>query len=199
MTQHPIPLKCSCGEVEGKILISSTLEGNNITCMCDDCQSFAYYLHREHDILNENKGTPIFQITPNKISIHKGKNNLACLQLKSKGLKRWYTNCCKTPVANTISSKIAFNGIFHQFIDFQSMDPQHVKEFQSFKNHCMGKFGKGPFPVNTSAGFPLSLTLNIAKTILWGFFKKTYKPNTFFDLDSGNPISKPRILAEEVH
>lgn len=192
-----LKLRCECGEVRGRLLVKSLEEGNNITCMCDDCQSFAHYLEKGQTILNENGGTPIFQVTPNKVEITKGKDKLTCMQLGPKGIKRWYTSCCKTPVANTLSAKMAFNGIFHQMIDFNSMAPEVAQSMSRFRNHCMGHFGKGELPANTSKKFPLGLTLKIMGTLLKGKVLKTYQPNAFFDIETGRPIQNPIIITKE--
>ncbi len=80
-----IPLKCSCGEIEGSIL-DKPKKGNYLICYCDDCQKYAKYLKAEDKTLDSNGGTEIYQVTPNKVSFHKGKENIACLRLTPKGL-----------------------------------------------------------------------------------------------------------------
>jgi hypothetical protein len=170
--------------------------GNNIVCHCDDCQSFAKFLGSTDKILTKNLGTELFQITPNKLKITKGKELLECMQLSPKGLKRWYTSCCKTPVANTINAKIAFNGVFHRFIDFQSSNVHKEKVLGEVLTYCMSRYAQGELPNNSHPKYPLGVTLKIIKMILSGFILKTNMPNQFFHKDTLEPISKPSILTK---
>jgi hypothetical protein len=190
MKEFEIPLKCECSKVEGVIRIKSG-EGNNIVCHCDDCQRFADYLGKKDIILNENLGTELFQITPNKLEITKGKEHLACMQLKPKGLIRWYTACCKTPVANTINGKMAFNGVFHKFMDFSSFGEPKEAALGNVLTYCMSRYSKGELPSNSHPKYPMGVFLRIIKMILSGFILKTNKPNQFFCEETLKPIVEP--------
>ncbi len=194
MNKIKIPLRCECSTVEGFIEIKPK-GGNNIVCHCDDCQAFAKYLGREDVILTKNLGTELFQVTPNQLHITKGKDSLACMKLKPKGLCRWYTNCCKTPVANTINGKMAFNGVYHRFIEFESMEIPKEEALGAVQTYCMTQYGQGEFPKNSHLKYPISATLKIIKMLLGGLIFGTNRPNQFFDEVTLMPISKPTVLS----
>ena len=99
-----VPLKCSCGSVQGVARDVSPKTGNRLVCMCDDCQAYAHHLGRAEHILDRNGGTEVFQLTPSQLTLTEGREHLRCLRLKEKGLMRWYAGCCNTPVANTLAS-----------------------------------------------------------------------------------------------
>lgn len=96
-----ISLACICGHLEGKLESVDLGKGERFVCLCDDCQAFARYLGQEKKALDPQGGTEIFAVTPSQIKFTKGLENLTCLKLSEKGMLRWYTSCCKTPIANT--------------------------------------------------------------------------------------------------
>ena len=64
---NQVNLSCECGEVKGIAHNITPKTGNHIVCMCIDCQTFAHYLGKEEDILDEYGGSHIFQVTPSQI------------------------------------------------------------------------------------------------------------------------------------
>ena len=192
-----IKLKCCCGKVSGVATNISPETGNHIVCMCDDCQAFARFLENSEGVLDENGGTHLFQLTPNKIAIHSGREYLKCLQMGPKGLKRWYADCCKTPIANTVSLKISLVGLFTNFIDFGNTKISKNEVIGPIRYRVMGKYGQGELPKNTHHKFPLLLILKMAKTILIGRLQKKYVPNTFFDNKTGKSFSQEMILSKD--
>jgi hypothetical protein len=197
MKEIEIPLKCECGKVEGTITLKPA-DGNNVVCCCDDCQSFTHFLGKADTLLTPYKGTELFQVTPDKVKITQGHDQIACMQLSPKGLKRFYTKCCHTPVANTLGAKFAFNGIPHAFMDFKSMNVPKEKAIGPVLTHCMAKFAKGEVPKPNHPKFPFNVTLKIVKMLLLGRLSKKYQPNQFYDLNTGLPVAKPTIPQEKV-
>jgi len=81
------------------------------TCYCKDCQSFAYFLGKEKETLNELGGTDIVPASPRCVTFKQGQASLACLQLSPKGLLRWYAKCRNTPIGNTWrNNKLSYVG-----------------------------------------------------------------------------------------
>ena len=104
---------CDCGAVTGVLKNAKPADGVRLTCYCQDCQAFVFYLGREDDILDDWGGTDLFQTLPTSFEISTGRQNLACVMVTGKGVARWYAACCKTPIANTASSaKLPFLGSF---------------------------------------------------------------------------------------
>jgi hypothetical protein len=75
--------------------------GTRGICYCDDCQAYARFLGGE-DLLDRWGGTGLYQIMPKRVRFDAG-DKLRCVRLSDKGMHRWYVDCCRTPVGNTIS------------------------------------------------------------------------------------------------
>jgi hypothetical protein len=121
MMTHSI--RCSCGKLKGTLNHNS--EVNRCVCYCADCQAFARFLQREHEILDEMGGTSIFQMIPANITFTEGIENLTCMRLTTHGLLRWYAACCNTPIGNTPPTlNPSFIGLIHNCLssDQTSLD-----------------------------------------------------------------------------
>ncbi len=112
-----IKLKCSCGKVRGKTKNVNENSGTRIMCCCDDCQSFAQYLNQESSVLDQYGGTDIFQMPISNIKITEGIEQISSIRLSAKGMYRWYTKCCNTPIGNSMGPGVPFIGIIHNFMD----------------------------------------------------------------------------------
>jgi len=111
-----VEVSCRCGEVRGVVANASPRKVNRVVCYCDDCQAFAHQLGRG-DLLNAQGGTDIIQVAPASLTFVRGQHRIAGLRLSSKGLFRWHTTCCNTPVGNTLGPAIPFVGIVAQAFD----------------------------------------------------------------------------------
>ena len=94
-----LPLRCQCGRTRGVASNVSPSTGFRFVCYCKDCQAFARFLERA-DVLDPAGGTDIFQMPPGRVKLTAGTDALRCLRFSNKVL-RWYTDCCRTPIANT--------------------------------------------------------------------------------------------------
>jgi hypothetical protein len=186
-----ISLECNCGSVKGHTDPVSEDSGNRLVCYCKDCQKFAHQLKSKQPILNEYGGTDIFQIPISFVKITQGKQNIACMRLTSKGLYRWYSNCCDTPIGNTMSAAVPFIGVFHNFMKHKNCREQDIGEILC---HLHTKSSTKPFPKNTPQKQSIfRVILRCCSKILIWKAKGLNKPNEFFDSD-GKPISKPLVL-----
>ena len=188
-----IPLQCQCGQVKGRAIDISPETVNRVVCYCDDCQNFAHYLKQAERTLNEHGGTDIVQITPPQIQIDQGLEQLRSVRLKEKGLIRWYTQCCQTPVANTVSESIPFVGLIHCFWAESS---EEQKTLGPVRYRIYGKFASGETPSEVSQGVPLLFILRNIIRVLGAKIRGLNQPSPFFDL-KGIPISSP-IIVEQV-
>lgn len=101
--------RCTCGTVRGTLRAPEA--GMRLVCMCSDCQAFLEHLGRP-DLLDQWRGTDIFQTTPDRLTITQGQEHMRCLRLAQKGMIRWYADCCNTPLGNTMASPgVPFVGI----------------------------------------------------------------------------------------
>lgn len=106
------PLQCTCGTLKGTV--SELRRVNRVK----DCQAFAHFLGRTPDILDAKGGTDVIQTLPANVTLTAGQDVLACMRLSEKGLLRWYTKCCNTPIGNTlVDYKISFIGLIHTCVD----------------------------------------------------------------------------------
>ena len=186
-----VPLKCKCGSVQGKLSIKSAKSGNHVVCYCADCQAYARHLPTGNETLDEWGGTEIFQTAPWTVQIHTGQQHLRCLQLKPKGLHRWYTDCCDTPTFNTLSAKLPFVGLIHSFIDESHSSGTQLGPMMGY-HKLEDANGSVPEDIRMR-GMPVSATI----LVFWRIFKWKFlagnKTSPFYDKD-GKCISLPTVL-----
>lgn len=186
-----IPLKCSCGKVRGTAKNITHNNGLRVVCCCDDCQKFAQFLERSDEILDEFGGTDISQTSQAQIVIEHGAEHLRSVKLKPKGLVRWYTDCCKTPVGNTINGSMPFIGVIHNFMDDEGARDANLGPVKAY---VMSKHALKPPEHPTSAEkFPLGVTFSVIRKMLAWKLRGMHKPSSFFT-DEGKPVSRPTTL-----
>jgi hypothetical protein len=186
-----VSLKCSCGTVQGAANNITPASGTRIVCYCDDCQAFAAYLSQTSEIVDAYGGTDIFQITPSQIKISEGADQIRCIRLGPKGMFRWYTECCQTPIGNTLGSGAPFVGVIHNFMDDTDSRDQNLGPILG---HIHVKFAKESLPDQLKSFGSLTRIIirTLLKLLVWKL-KGLNKPSPFFDAH-GAPVSEPRIL-----
>ncbi len=173
-------LRCQCGETEGVARQVTSRSGAHLVCYCDDCQTFGKFLETP-GILNECGGTRIFQLTPARVQITKGLDNIRCIRLSPNGTYRFYTDCCRTPVGNMKGPRFPFIGLICAFMDSaEEDDPALGSPRGVFGRHAVGE---PPGDVAESVTF--SVALKSARLLLWWWITRKHRPSAFFDLDSG--------------
>jgi Family of unknown function (DUF6151) len=94
----------------------SPSNGFRFVCYCKDCQAFVRFLERP-DVLDSAGGTDIFQMAPGRVKLTAGTDTVRCLRLSDKGVLRWYTDCCLTPIGNTAASpRFPVIAVVHSFM-----------------------------------------------------------------------------------
>lgn len=183
---NDVQLKCACGKVRGVAHNVTPKAGNRLVCHCEDCQAFANYLGTEN-ILDEYGGTDIFQMSAAQVEFTSGLEYIRSIRLTSKGMIRFYTNCCRTPIGNTISANMPFVGVIHNFMDDDGAREDNLGPVRA---HTYIKKDSPVQHLNT----PLIRVVPrmILKLFTWKL-KDSKKPNPFFNQD-GEPVSKPTIL-----
>lgn len=191
-----IPLRCRCGAVRGVASDISPSAGSHIVCMCDDCQAYARFLGRE-DVLDAHGGTAIFQITPAQLAITDGVDKLRCVMLVPKGMPRWYTDCCKTPVGNTLSSLSApFVGMPVAFIDWQNVASQ-PEQLLGKPVGIMAKFAKNGVPAGAHPKLPFGFLLRTARLLTSNVLRGRAWPSPFANKQTKQRIAPVRALSPE--
>lgn len=204
-----IQLQCQCGAVEGAAHNISPQSGNHVVCCCCDCQAFANHLDKntfkqddsnssilvsDTTTLDEFGGTELFQTSQSQVTISKGLDKIVCLRLTPKGVTRWYTSCCNTPVGNTLNRKMPFVGIIHTFI----VQDKHLET----KLGPVHAYVQTQYALNEPnypkhyAKFPIGITLRVIAKVLSWKVKGMGKPSIFYT-ESGQASVKPIIISEQ--
>lgn len=91
------PFRCRCGQVQAQIDLDQAY--TRATCYCKDCQAFARFLGDGNT--NARGGTDVAPMAPGAVRFTEGFDQVACMSLSPKGLLRWYSACCRSPIGNT--------------------------------------------------------------------------------------------------
>lgn len=195
MSDITIPIRCSCGEYHATLAPIDPTKGIRVVCHCDDCQAFVEFLGRADEILSDAGGTEIYQTTPQRYRIDSGLEHVACVSLKEKGLKRWYTSCCNTPIGNTMrAAKVASVGV--PCVAIADSDQELTSKVGPIQAKVNGRFARGGCPEDVHPKAPAGM---IWKWITAGFgsqMRGEAKPHPFFD-DAKEPIVAARVLTPE--
>jgi hypothetical protein len=187
-----LQLRCRCGRVRGLAQISSET-GTHLVCYCDDCQAFVHHLDRT-DVLDAHGGTTVFQMAPSRLRITEGADALRCLRLSPKGMFRWYTDCCRTPVANT-AGRIPFVGLISAFMDLDA-DGRSREAILGKPNAVMARFAVGGIPEGAHAKASPALIARVLSRLLGWWLTRKGQPSPFVDANS-KPRAEPLILTPE--
>lgn len=186
------PIACQCGKVKGYLVCSG--QENRGICYCTDCQAFAKYLGQESAVLDNAAGTEIVQTLAEFVHITEGKERLACIKLTDKGLLRWYSNCCNTPIANIPANyKNTFVGLVHNCLTGGSnaLDASFGKvKMAAFTDSATSN------PKPKAYGVP-SAMLRIIAMLLKARIFRAYKKTPFFDVQTGKPVAIPKVLGSD--
>ncbi len=92
---------CNCGDV---VLDVTPKGGTRVVCYCESCRGFVARLGAD-SILDDWGGNDLFQVAPEAAVFMSGADKLAWTKMTDKGPARWFTTCCKTPLANTLETR----------------------------------------------------------------------------------------------
>jgi hypothetical protein len=186
-----LQLSCECGQVKGTAINITPNNGNHVVCCCCDCQAFVHHLNKGDTVLDEFGGTRLFQTSQSQVKITQGAEKISCLRLTKKGITRWYTSCCNTPLGNTVSSKVPFVGIISSFIQ---QDSESEKALGPVQAYVQTQYATKPLThTNHNPKFGLAITLRIIAKILGWKIRGMGKPSAFYD-GQGKSIVKPIVL-----
>lgn len=192
-----LQVSCTCGALQGVARQVSATNKNHVVCYCDDCQLFTHYLGQADKTLDPHGGTDILQMSPAHLRIDKGADQIACLRLRPKGIYRWYVECCKTPIGNTLpTGKVPYLGLVTAVLlrslseqeQENAMGPVQLRVHTRFaKGNVTGRECHERIPL--SGLFPLA-----GKLIRWRL-QGGLVPSSFFN-ENGEPVSEPHVLDE---
>lgn len=194
-----LPLRCECGALRGVLRGASPRGGNRVVCYCDDCQAWAHFLDRAGSVLDAHGGTDVFQTSPARVAITGGAEQLACARLRPGGLVRWYSGCCRTPLGNTLASRIVpFVGLVRRgCLGVAGAGPSGEEALGPVRARVFGRFARGDrSQLGAHDRVPPSQILRLAALALAAAVRGDSRRSPFFG-PSGELAATPRVLAPE--
>jgi len=137
----------------------------------------------------------VIQILPKNITFTQGIEALACMRLTDKGLLRWYTSCCNTPIGNTLATpRMSFIGLLHNCVETAGEPLDDA--FGVVRGRVNTKSAKGSPKPRQAVGPTIGWFVT---KVLRARFNGDYKQTPFFRADTGTPVVSARVLSREEH
>ena len=179
--------------VRGRLKSAGPDVGDRFICHCSDCRDFIRLLGKENEALTDYGGVSVYQTRVAQLVITQGLDQLAAVHMTEKPTTRWYTKCCNSPVANTLSkAKPAF-------LSLQTivLDAERVEEVLGpSKGNIFPQEASRPNPPGKSPS-AIGMSLRFLPRILRDSFGSAWRKSPFFDPETKEPISEPRHLTGE--
>jgi hypothetical protein len=193
-----ITVACDCGSFHATLREVSPTAGARAVCYCKDCQAFPSFLGRA-ELLNPHGGTDMFQTTPGRLKIDAGGSNLACVRMTEKGPLRWYTTCCKTPIANTMASaSVPFLGLHPRTFTPASGNASVDFLIGHSRGGVFTESATSPPPqAEKGKGFPRPMVWAFFKLIFTALFSAEKKRSAFFTDPGKQPLAQPQMLTPQ--
>lgn len=192
--ESKIEIQCDCGQFKAEIKNFPKETPGRLGCYCDDCQSYAIFLKRT-DILDQAGCTEVVPTYPGNINFKQGSENLICYRLSEKGMYRWSTTCCNSPIANT-SPASPWVGLHARI--FLQKDKNYLQtSLGAVRARIMGKFAKAKPEIGTANKMNFKGIVTVLPFLLKGQILKKWKDSPFFQEDGVTPIKKPHVLTSQ--
>lgn len=189
-------LRCRCGELRGTVMDASPRNVTHLRCYCDDCRAFLRHLERT-DLFDERGASLIVHMAPARLRIEKRQDVLRCVRLSPKGLIRWYSQCCNTPIANTVSARVPFVGVLRAGLEESLQERGGADAVLGTQHAVHGRFALGGAPAGVAPKVTAGTALRIARLIGGWWIGGLGKPSPFFDERTGAPRVEPIVLSRE--
>jgi hypothetical protein len=186
-------VQCECGKFQARLKAFPRNTPGRLVCYCDDCQIYLQHIKRS-DLLDVNGGTEIIPAYPADVEILSGKKLLICTRLSEKGMFRFSTSCCNTPIANT-RPHTPWIGFLNRVYTVRTPDILEQK-LGPIRCRVMGRFAKGTPPAGTPKNLNFAAMASVIPFVLKGKLLKKSIPSPFFEQDSSTPISEPHVLSK---
>jgi hypothetical protein len=186
-----LALRCRCGEVRGTVVDVAPGACNHALCYCKDCQAFARFLDRA-DMLDAYGGTDIVQVAPSQVRIERGAEQLRSVRLHDKGMIRWYSACCRSPLGNTMSMRVPFVGL-----PTVCFEPRPTDAVIGNAVGANAKSATSPPPGEAYQVISIRWMLGATRRMLGWWLRGKGKPTPYFVERTGEPRSAPTVLTAE--
>jgi hypothetical protein len=187
-----ITFRCRCGRIAGEIL--DPQDSWHFLCYCRDCRAYAHALGKASEVLDAWGGTHVLAVRPRQLTLTRGQEALACLSLTERGLLRWYAGCCGTALLNTPRNpRLAYAGLVHTCLaeSAEALERRFGPvRHQAFTKHATSD------PPRIARGSTTALA-SLVVALLRGRLGGSWRLTPFFDVATGEPVVKPRVLTGE--
>ena len=140
-------------------------------------------------MLDPHGGTEICQVSPRTVRFTRGAERLACVRLTPKGPYRWFTDCCRTPVANSIPG-LSIVGLIHP-----AVAPD--ERLGEIRFRIFGKYAVGDRDTLDAADrVPPMAMVRILRKLALRALRGDHKNSPFHDHTTGQAAAKPTVLTE---
>jgi hypothetical protein len=157
--------------------------------------AFAGFLERS-DVLDPAGGTDIFQMPPGRVKLTAGTDAMRSLRLSSKVL-RWYTDCWRTPIANTSAGPgFPVIGMVHSFMDYEADSRSQDEVLGPPLCRIYERSATGPLPPNAPGPPSVGVFARRASKMLGWWVRGLGRPTPFFDDRTNAPRAVPRVLTQ---
>jgi len=189
--------RCGCGELRARVGVVARDRPRRAICHCRDCQGFQHALGTAETVLDGHGGTEILMVSPAALEIVAGGERLAALRLYPKGLLRWYAGCCDTPLGNTPAMpRFPHLGLIAAvLIDVNGADALE-REAGAVRERIFGAEATNGMPPGAHRKVPLTAIPPIIAAVAGRLRRGDHRRSPFLDAN-GEPIVRPRVLAEE--
>lgn len=187
-------IQCQCGSFKAELSHYPKQTPGRLVCYCDDCQCYLHFIKKEN-LLDAQGGSEIIPIYPSDFKITQGEHLIRGMRLSPKGMYRWYTSCCQTPIANT-QANMPWIGMLSVMLPYKG-EQDFVQALGQVKSRVMGKFAHGKPPEGTSDRFKPRDFLSVAPFLLKGLILGKSKNHPFFKPVTQEPKVAPYVLTKE--
>jgi hypothetical protein len=146
-------------------------------------------------VLDFAGGTDIFHMPPGRVKLTAGLDALRCVRLSEKGILRWYTDCCRTPIGNTAASpRFPVIGVVHSFMVHGA--DAHSRDEVLGPPICRiyGRSAAGRLPPNAPAPPSVRVFFRRASKLFGWWVLGLGRPSPVFDYRTNAPRVVPRVL-----
>lgn len=188
-----IDVGCQCGAVRGSLRDASSSTCNRWLCYCDDCQAFLHHLGRS-DLLDAHGGSEVVQVAPRTVSFNQGTEYIVGVRLTAKGMHRWYSSCCKTPLGNTVSPSLPFIGMHAAALRGAPRASDRTEIFGRVRAATSGEFALGGPDESIPRAHFWHLLLAMWRILGWKLNGSTW-PHPYYDRATGAPSRPVTVLS----
>ncbi|KFC63071.1 DUF6151 family protein [Massilia sp. LC238] len=185
-----LALRCRCGKLRGQV--DARRVAARAVCYCKDCQAYGRFL--APPVLDPLGGTEVAATLPAAVRFDEGLEHLACMSLSPKGLYRWYTGCCRTPIGNTPRDpRTSYLGLVRACLD--APDEELDRQLGALRCRVETRSAKGP--VQSSALGTAWAVCKIGTMLMKARLGGGYRENPFFRAGTSEPLKPPQVLSLE--